>query len=224
MAKIYKTKNKWLWDRGVVPILFWVNIGITGYLLVIIFHKPITRIHNPAITWLWAALTLFLCIYWIRKINKKADSIETYTKGYICEYIARIILKKKLPKNFFVIRNVTFSKNQWDIDLVVVCHYGVFAVEVKSEHILSVHRKQAKEHAHKLQKYLYGKGIKISYVTPVLVYVLKEALRQKDNDGIEVLGKNELAPYFTRNMPARYNKKLDDKTINEIINLLVNPV
>lgn len=219
MANYYSNKNKYLWKRGVTPILLWFSIGTGGYFLFLFFHGLITNTKNTGIIILWGVVTLFLFIFWIKITNKKADAISSFIEGYICEQIIKPVLKS-LPNDYSVIYNVYFGKGG-NIDFVVVCKYGVFAVEVKKWFTKSEYITQSKRQASSLQKHLVEHGVKINFVEPILIYTFRKVIHKNYSEGVEILTKKQIVTFFEKNMPVRNYIKFNNEEIKKIVKVLI---
>lgn len=221
MAKFYNCSDKKLWEKGMAYLFAWIYIGLFGYIIFIILHKPVVNLGNSLVTIIWGAVTLGLLIYWYRRSNKLFFDFHSWICGYMGEWYARRELKK-LPDDYHVIYDVFISDLGGNIDFIVVCKFGVFAIEVKVSSLFdSRNRKQARKQAKALQEIFDKNNLKnINYVYPVLVYIAKSNVKQTDNDRTKILGRKNVYTYFTKNMPIRSDKNFNKDDIEKIISVI----
>lgn len=217
MAKFHNCTDKYLWNKGVLPLLKWVCVGFFGYVLIFILHKPIVSLKNTTLTLIWMMFTLVLLYIWKRSGKKQDDLIHNWSLGYCGEWRTGRELKK-LPNDFKVFYDVHILGLGGNIDFVVVSSHGVYAVEVKNVKCLNWMRKNMKQAGHAaglLQKALAD--LNISYVTPVLVYASRYKVEQPPDDNVYVIGRKEIFESFTKTIPLRRDCKYSSEEIYKIV-------
>lgn len=108
----------------------WLYVGLFGYLIFLILHKPVVSLGNFLVTIIWAAATLGLLIYWYRRGNMLLSDFHSWIFGFMGEWYVKRELKR-LTDDYYVICDVYFPGLRGNIDYIVVCAYGIFAIEVK---------------------------------------------------------------------------------------------
>lgn len=217
MAEFYNFTEKYLWEKGVLPVLKWVYIGIAGWFILEVLNKPIVNLKNTSISLIWAMLTLVIFYVWKKSGDKMYILSHNWTIGYIGEWLVARELNK-LPKGFHVFYDVRIKRLGGNIDFVVVCPYDIYAVEVKIGRLEWFdwrNRNQAKNQAGALQKMLGDSGIK--YVTPVLIYANQNKSRQSADNDVYVMGRKEIFDSFTKTMPLRRDWKYDPEKVKIIV-------
>jgi hypothetical protein len=131
MVKFHNNSDRYLWERGMAPVLAWLVILIGGYFLFFSYHGPLTGINNDYLTIFWAAITLYLLVHWLRMGGRLVESVHSYLLGYIGEWrVGRIL--KQIPSDFHLFYDYKVPGREDNIDFIVVSRYGIFAIEVKT--------------------------------------------------------------------------------------------
>jgi hypothetical protein len=225
MAKFYNCSDQYLWKRGIAPLLNLLYIGLAVYLVIIFIHKPIVNFRNTTVTLSWAAFTLFLFIYWRKRVSNLNEIIIYYTQGYIGELFTRLKLAK-LPASYRLLYDVKIPNLNGNIDYVIICDRGIFTLEIKTVNYYNQKtyqhdRFQSITQAVELDKFLSSKAsIKNLYIHPVLIYYKTKSWTQYRDDRVEILGRNDTVAYFNKNMPARLNILYNESEINELVSAL----
>lgn len=226
MPKLYNCTDKYLWRKGIGRFLVWVYIFLVGYILFFILHKPVVNIQNSFVTITWGVGTLWLLIYWGIKGDRFLELLHSWIIGYVGEWLVGRKLKK-LSVDYVVFYDVRLFGKKENIDFVVVCAYGVFAIEVKfsNRRIYTLFNKwqkkwlsQAKVRAGSLQSVLEDVGVK--WVKPVLVLARQKIYHEMINDKVDVLGRDSIKWYFEDYLSNNKSINLENEKILQIEELI----
>lgn len=226
MAKFYNCTDKYLWKNGIGRFLIWVYIFLAGYILFFILHKPVVNIQNSFITITWGIGTLWLLIYWGIKGDRFLELLHSWVIGYMGEWLVKRELIN-LPDDYIVFYDLRLFGKKGNIDFVVVCTYGVFAVEVKfsNSRIYSIFNKwqkrwlaQAKIQAGGLQLELQNMGVK--WVKPILVFARQKRYHEMINEGVDVLGRGSIKWYFEDYILKKTRNNYTNEKILQIENVI----
>lgn len=231
MAIYHNCSKGWLLKNAFKPSLkplgfFLLLLILLVFLFLIIREFQIYYLTIPV---------LLVTFFVYKKILLMSESAGDKGWSFFFGYRGERWVKKELLKlsdKYHVFYDVKFNDNKGNIDFVVVCYAGVFAIEVKN------HSKDAKEtlmrdksderraSTESLQVYneLTRNNIPSHTITPVLVRADKKSLfRKKDSVSIvEVLGVNDIFKFFKEFVGKKYGNRLNSLEIKETVNTIKN--
>ena len=105
-------------------------MGLLGYILFLFLHKIIANIQNSILIIIWAFLSFCVLLYWKKKGDRVFKLIETWIFGGSGEKKTKRELLK-LDNNYHIFYDIKLPDVNFNIDFVVLCQKGLFAVEVK---------------------------------------------------------------------------------------------
>jgi len=194
-----------------------------------------------------AFIFLFILFAWLKisgwldfllsqmdKFSYSWYNYRKYARGGEGERITKRELEFSLGKKYHIFNDITLPDRMANIDHLVVCSNGIFAIETKNptkilkfspagifyfdeERWKRVQKdpiKQAKQNAIRVRNYIYQNLGKEVFVQPLIAIVDKEKCIREGQSEVPILFLNEITDFIINNKKWH----LKDNEINEIIN------
>ncbi len=212
-----------MWKHAPRHVLYWIALGLGVYLLYFVAHRFVTSNASLPLLALWIGSGAILFYLWQSHMQKWFKVNRSWVTGFAGEHAVQTTLRA-LPKEYHVFSDVRLPSRGGNIDFVVVCPYGVYAVEVKTwarpiQSLWFKYGKQAWTQSHKEALALYAvlAAHHPHWIQSVLVLTRQNNFLPRVQSKVHVIGGTEIAGYFTQEVEQHTKQRLSS---DEIINIV----